>query len=61
VQIYKILVRPVVLYGSESWTLTKADLDKLRISERRIVRKVYSPTWENGVCRIKYNYELNNL
>jgi hypothetical protein len=41
-------MRPVVLYGSESWTLTKADEEKLRIFERRILR-IYGPTCENGV------------
>jgi hypothetical protein len=29
-KIYKTLIKPVVLYGSESWTLTKADEEKLR-------------------------------
>ena len=24
-QIYKMLIRPVVTYGSETWTLTKSD------------------------------------
>jgi hypothetical protein len=33
------LVRPIILYGSESWTLTKADEEKLRIFERRITEK----------------------
>jgi hypothetical protein len=60
-KIYKTLIRPFVLYGSESWTLTKADEEKLRISERRILRRIYGPTCENGVWRIKYNDGLHSL
>jgi hypothetical protein len=55
------LLRAAVLYGSESWTLTKAEEEKLRIFERRILRKIYGPTCENGVWRIKYNDELYGL
>jgi hypothetical protein len=29
------------VYGSESWTLTKADEEKLRTFERRILRRIY--------------------
>jgi hypothetical protein len=43
------------------WTLTKEGKEKLRISERIIMRTVYSPTSENGVCRIKYNHEVCRL
>jgi hypothetical protein len=32
-KIYKTLIRPDVLYGRDSWTLAKADEEKLRISE----------------------------
>jgi hypothetical protein len=39
-KIYKTLIRPVVLYGSESWTLTKADEEKLRTFEIRILRSI---------------------
>jgi hypothetical protein len=60
-KIYKTLIRPVVLYGSESWTLTKADEEKLRTFERRRLRRIYGPTHENGVYRIKYNDELYAL
>jgi len=34
--IYKMLIRPVVMYGSETWTLTKSDENLLRIFERKI-------------------------
>jgi hypothetical protein len=60
-KIYKPMIRPVVLYGSESWTLTKADEEKLRTFERRILRRIYGPACENGVCRIKYNDQLYSL
>jgi hypothetical protein len=60
-KIYKTLIRPVVQYGSESWTLTKADEEKLRTFESSIVRRIYGPTRENGVYRIKYNDELYAL
>jgi hypothetical protein len=36
-QMYKMLIRPVVMYGSETWTITKADENLLRIFERKIL------------------------
>jgi len=53
-QIYKTLLRPVVTYGSETWTLTKSDENLLRIFERKILQKAYGPIW-----RIRNNEELN--
>jgi len=40
-QIYKTLIRPVVTYGSETWTLTKSDENLLRIFEMKILCKIY--------------------
>jgi hypothetical protein len=60
-KIYKTLIRSVVLYGSKSYTLTKANEEKLWTLERRIPRRIYGPTCENGVWRIKYNDELYGL
>jgi len=45
-QIHKMLIRPVVTYGSETSTLTKADENFLRIFERKILRKIYGPIQE---------------
>jgi hypothetical protein len=42
-------------------TLTKADEEELMIFERRILRRIYGPTCENGVWRIKYSDELYSL
>jgi len=59
---YKGLIRPIVTYGCEAWTLTNRDEQYLRIFERRILRKVFSPVQnEDGLWRIIMNYELNDL
>jgi len=58
-QIYKTLIKPVVTYGSETWTLTKSDENLLRIFERKILRKIYEPIQERDIWRIRNNEELN--
>ena len=59
---YKSLIRPVVTYGCEAWTLTSRDEHHLRIFERRILRKIFGPAQnEDGSWRIRMNYELNKL
>ena len=58
-QIYKTLIRPVVTYGSEPWTLTKSDKNLLRIFEREILWRIYGPVQEGDIWRIRNNEELN--
>jgi hypothetical protein len=62
-KIYKSVIIPhVVTYGCEAWTLTNRDEQHLRISESRILRKIFGPVQnEDGSWRIKMNYELNEL
>ena len=38
-KIYKTMIRPVVMYSSETWTLTARDENNLRIFERQILRR----------------------
>jgi alpha-galactosidase/6-phospho-beta-glucosidase family protein len=59
-QIYRTIVRPVVTYGSETWTLPTTEENALRISERKIMRKIYGSVTENGIWRNQYN-ELNEI
>jgi hypothetical protein len=40
-KIYRSLIRPVVTYGCEAWTLTNRDELHLRIYEHRILRKIF--------------------
>jgi hypothetical protein len=61
-KVYKSVIRPVVTYGCEAWTLTNRDKQHLRIFERRILRKIFGPVQnENGSWKIRMNYELNEL
>jgi hypothetical protein len=53
-QIYRTLVRPVVTYGSESWTLTMEEERALAVFERKIVK-------ENELWRIRRNDELEAI
>jgi hypothetical protein len=42
-QIYQTLIKPVVTYGSETWTLRKIDENALLVFERKVLRKMYRP------------------
>jgi hypothetical protein len=61
-KIYKSLIRPIVTYGCEAWTLTNRDEQHLRIFEHRILRKIFGPVQnEDGFWRIRMDHELTDL
>lgn len=60
-KIYNTIIRPVVTYGCESWTLTNNDEIHLRIFERKILRKIFGPVREEDGWRIRMNHELDRL
>jgi hypothetical protein len=43
IKIHKMIIRPVITYSSETWTLTAKDKNNLRIFERQIRRKIFGP------------------
>jgi hypothetical protein len=49
----------VVTYGSETWCLTANDERSLRTWERKVLRKIYGPVYDNGIWRT--NKELMTL
>jgi len=59
---YRTLVRPVVTYACETWVLKENIKSKLRVFERKVLRRIYGPAKESdGTWRIKSNDELNSL
>jgi hypothetical protein len=58
--LYKTIIRPIVTFGAESWTITNKMERVFMTWERKILRKPYGPTYENGYWRIKMNQEIYN-
>jgi hypothetical protein len=44
IKIYRDIILPVVLYGSETWSLTLREKRRLRVFENRVLRKIFGPT-----------------
>jgi adenine-specific DNA methylase len=57
-KIYKTIVRLVVTYSPETWTLTAKDENNLRTFERQILRKISGPV---NIRRIRNNMEIDKL
>jgi hypothetical protein len=48
---YKNLIHPVLLYGSETWVLTKKEENRFIIFERKVLRTIYGSKLVDGVYR----------
>jgi hypothetical protein len=63
VKIYKTIILPVILYGCETWSLTLREEHRLRVSENRVLRRIFGPKRNEvtGEWRKFHNGELHNL
>jgi hypothetical protein len=50
-----------VTYVSETWVLKETIIQKLLVFERKILRKIFGPTKENQIWRVKTSEELDKL
>jgi hypothetical protein len=61
-RMYLTLIRPIVTYTSETWTLTEKDEILFRIFERQILRKIFGPIQiGKDIWRIRNNAELDQV
>jgi len=61
-KLYWSVIRPVAVYGCETWILKESIIQKLSVFERKTLRKIFGPTKEaNGIWRIETNKELDEL
>jgi len=58
IHLYKTIIRPAATHGAETSMLTSKIEKMLMTWERKLLRKIYGPTKENGQWRIKTNEEL---
>ena len=61
VRVYTVIVRPVVLYASETWRFTKQMERRLEVFENGVLRQICGPVREAGVWRRRHNEELREL
>ena len=62
IEIYRILILPVVLCGYETWSLTLREERRLRVSENKVLRRIFGPKRDEvtGEWRKIHNEDLNN-
>jgi hypothetical protein len=56
--LYKVLVRPVATYASETWTLPKTEERALGMFERRNLRSIFGALQDKGQWRRRRSFEL---
>jgi hypothetical protein len=63
VKIYKPIILPVVLYGCETWSFTLMEENRLRMSENRVLRRMFGSKRDEvtGEWRKLHNEELHIL
>jgi hypothetical protein len=53
---------PVALYGCETWSVTLREEQKLKVSQNRVLRRIFGPNREeDGSWRKWHNDELHSL
>ena len=60
-QLYNTSIRPTVTYAFETWVLKENMTNKLMSFERKITRKIFGPTTNDGYWRVKTNQEINDI
>jgi len=61
-KLYRSVIRPIVIYGCETWVLKENVIRKLSVTESKILREIFGQTKEaNGIWRIETNKELDEL
>jgi uncharacterized membrane protein len=60
VKIYKTIILPVVLYGCETWSLILREKHRLKVFEKRVLRRIFGPKRDEvtGEWKKLHNEEL---
>lgn len=60
-RIYKTIIRPIVVFASEVWTLRTIEIQKLEVWERKVLRKIFGGKKINNIWERRTNQELKEL
>jgi hypothetical protein len=62
-RIYKTIILPVILYGCEIWSLALSEEHRLRVFEKKVLRRIFGPKKDEvtGEWRKLHNEELRDL
>jgi hypothetical protein len=55
------IIRPIVMCGSEAWSLSRSDTHSLSLLEVKMLRNIFGPVKESGVRSVRTNQEFVDL
>jgi hypothetical protein len=62
IRFYKTMVKPAVVWGSETWAMAEIHMKRLGSTwERKILRRIHGPEVEEGMWRVRTFQELREL
>ena len=63
VRLYKTLVKPVLMYGCETWKMNKCDENKIDVFQSRCLRRIFKIRWQERITNkeVLKMAEIENL
>ena len=61
IYMYRTIILPVVLYGCETWSLTWREERRLRLFEKRVLRRICGPKRDDGTGELNDLYSSSNI
>ena len=63
VRLYKTLVKPVLMYGCETWKMNKSDENKIDVFHSRCLRRIFKIRWQERITNkeVLKMAEMENL
>ena len=58
IKLYNILALPVLLYGSETWTIKARDARRITAAEMKCMRRIAGYTWTDCKTNTQLTKEL---
>ncbi|PSN32582.1 hypothetical protein C0J52_21350 [Blattella germanica] len=58
IKIYKTLIRPIIMNGTETWVLNKNTCKQLAVFERKILRRIFGAIETADGWRARYQWRM---